>query len=93
MLCLCRLIAQTCRKWEEVDHELEDSVAGALLSPTSGNESEGDPLNLGSNVRYLLSISLSTTCLHRVRSVRDLDMDTSADCFPYFEGVSLLMTH
>ncbi|KAH6909641.1 exocyst complex component Sec5-domain-containing protein [Coprinopsis sp. MPI-PUGE-AT-0042] len=37
-------------KWEEVDHELEDSVAGALLSPTSGNESEGDPLNLGSNV-------------------------------------------
>ncbi|TFK20519.1 hypothetical protein FA15DRAFT_673418 [Coprinopsis marcescibilis] len=37
-------------KWEEVDHELEDSVAGALLSPTSGNEGEGDPLNLGSNV-------------------------------------------
>ncbi|KAG2003313.1 hypothetical protein CC2G_003924 [Coprinopsis cinerea AmutBmut pab1-1] len=37
-------------RWEEVDHELEDSVAGALLSPTAGNEGEGDPLNLGSNV-------------------------------------------
>jgi hypothetical protein len=34
------------RKWEEIDHDLEDSVAGALTSPT-GVEGEGDPLGLG----------------------------------------------
>ncbi|KJA16657.1 hypothetical protein HYPSUDRAFT_47148 [Hypholoma sublateritium FD-334 SS-4] len=38
-------------KWEEVDHELEDSVAGALLSPSTAGDAEGDPLGLGSNVR------------------------------------------
>ncbi|KAF6747156.1 exocyst complex component Sec5-domain-containing protein [Ephemerocybe angulata] len=38
-------------QWEEVDHEFEDSVAGSLLSPTTGNESEGDPLGLGNEVR------------------------------------------
>ncbi len=39
-----------CRKWEEVDHELEDSVAGSMLSPTStadrDREREGNPLGL-----------------------------------------------
>ncbi|KAL0576081.1 Exocyst complex component S5 [Marasmius crinis-equi] len=35
-------------KWEDVDHELEDSVAGALAN-TSG-EREGDPLGIGSDV-------------------------------------------
>ncbi|KDQ60180.1 hypothetical protein JAAARDRAFT_205190 [Jaapia argillacea MUCL 33604] len=34
-------------KWEEVDHDLEDSVAGALTG-ASGSEGEGDPLGLGS---------------------------------------------
>ncbi|TEB31864.1 hypothetical protein FA13DRAFT_1754665 [Coprinellus micaceus] len=41
----------TPNQWEEVDHEFEDSVAGSLLSPTTGNESEGDPLGLGNEVR------------------------------------------
>lgn len=33
------------QKWEEVDHDLGDSLAGALTSPTG--EGEGDPLGLG----------------------------------------------
>ncbi|KII91212.1 hypothetical protein PLICRDRAFT_173102 [Plicaturopsis crispa FD-325 SS-3] len=37
-------------KWEEVDHDLEDSVAGALMSPTTGVEGDGDPLGLGQTV-------------------------------------------
>ena len=37
-------------KWEEVDHELEDSVSGALTGPSSSTEAEGDPLGLGSSV-------------------------------------------
>ncbi|KAI3602858.1 exocyst protein [Moniliophthora roreri] len=35
-------------KWEEVDHDLEDSLAGALTN--TGGEREGDPLGIGSNV-------------------------------------------
>ncbi|KAG6916419.1 hypothetical protein DXG01_006823 [Tephrocybe rancida] len=38
-------MAQLRRKWEDIDHELEDSVAGALTS-TSG-DGEGDPLGIG----------------------------------------------
>lgn len=38
-------------QWEEVDHDLEDSVAGALLSPSSNNDAEGDPLGIGSAVK------------------------------------------
>lgn len=37
-------------KWQVVDHDLEESVAGAILSPTSG-DIESDPLGLGSTVR------------------------------------------
>ncbi|KAH9477787.1 Exocyst complex component SEC5B [Psilocybe cubensis] len=36
-------------KWEEVDHELADSVAGAILSPSIAGDSEGDPIGLGSS--------------------------------------------
>ena len=35
------------RKWEDVDHDLENSVAGALTSPTGGGDGDGDPLGLG----------------------------------------------
>ncbi|KAG7097587.1 hypothetical protein E1B28_004924 [Marasmius oreades] len=35
-------------KWEEVDHDLEDSLAGALTN--AGGEREGDPLGIGSDV-------------------------------------------
>ncbi|KAF8801103.1 exocyst complex component sec5 [Phlegmacium glaucopus] len=38
-------------KWEEIDHELEDSVAGALMSPSVGGDAEGDPLGLGNSVK------------------------------------------
>ncbi|KAK0192271.1 exocyst complex component sec5 [Armillaria mellea] len=34
-------------QWEEVDHDLGDSVVGAL---TGGNDGEGDPLGIGSTV-------------------------------------------
>ena len=43
-----------CSKWEEVDHDLEDSVAGALLSPSSNNDAEGDPLGIGSAVKCVV---------------------------------------
>ncbi|GAV99694.1 exocyst protein [Lentinula edodes] len=35
-------------QWEDIDHDFEDSVAGALSS--SNNETEGDPLGIGSDV-------------------------------------------
>ncbi|KAK7046645.1 exocyst complex component SEC5 [Favolaschia claudopus] len=37
-------------KWEDVDHELEDSVASAITRPGAGGDGEGDPLGLGSGV-------------------------------------------
>lgn len=37
-------------RWEDVDHDLEDSVAGALMSPSGSTEGDGDPLALGSTV-------------------------------------------
>lgn len=40
------------RKWEEVDHDLENSVAGALSSSGS-TDTDGDPLGLGSYVKYV----------------------------------------
>ncbi|CAA7268370.1 unnamed protein product [Cyclocybe aegerita] len=52
-------------KWEEVDHDLEDSVAGALLSPASGGDGEGDPLGLKNALRSRM---------------RDLDMESKAAC-------------
>jgi hypothetical protein len=36
--------------WEEVDHELEQSVAGALTGPTPTTEADADPLGLGSSI-------------------------------------------
>ncbi|KZT28105.1 hypothetical protein NEOLEDRAFT_1233888 [Neolentinus lepideus HHB14362 ss-1] len=37
-------------KWEQVDHDIGDSLAGALASPTSTSEGEGDPLGLGPGI-------------------------------------------
>lgn len=45
------------RQWEDVDHELEDSVAGALISPSGGTEGDGDPLGLGGTIKYVGSTS------------------------------------
>ncbi|KAJ3969971.1 exocyst complex component sec5 [Lentinula raphanica] len=51
-------------QWEDIDHDLEDSVAGALLS--SNNEVDGDPLGIGSDVKcHLLSL-------------REMDMESKA---------------
>ncbi|KAF9482707.1 exocyst complex component sec5 [Pholiota conissans] len=51
-------------KWEEVDHEFEDSVAGALLSPTNTGDSEGDPLGLGSPVKVKdMEMDTKAACL------------------------------
>ncbi|KAJ7039787.1 exocyst complex component sec5 [Mycena alexandri] len=36
-------------KWEEIDHELENSFAGALTS-TGASDGEGDPLGLGATI-------------------------------------------
>lgn len=40
-----------CRRWQEVDHDLEDSLAGAVLNPTGSWEEDGDPLGLGGYVK------------------------------------------
>ena len=40
------------RVWEEVDHDLDDSIAGALTSPT-GSDGEGDPLGLGAIIKWV----------------------------------------
>ena len=37
-------------KWEEIDHDLEDSIAGAL---TGVGDGDGDPLGLGAVVEYV----------------------------------------
>lgn len=50
-----------------MNHELEGSVAGALMSPTGlKGESEGDPLGFGSNVKY---VTLSCLFRHEVTEV------------------------
>lgn len=50
-------------KWEVVDHELEDSVAG-LLSPTNAGDSERDPLGLGGAVSVRdMDVELKAACL------------------------------
>ncbi|KAF8886545.1 exocyst complex component sec5 [Infundibulicybe gibba] len=36
--------------WEEVDHDLDDSVASALTSPGGHSDGEGDPLGIGGYV-------------------------------------------
>ncbi|KAF5390101.1 hypothetical protein D9757_003841 [Collybiopsis confluens] len=43
-----KISSLTPMQWEDIDHDLEDSVAGALLS--SNNETENDPLGIGSDV-------------------------------------------
>ncbi|KAJ7755359.1 exocyst complex component sec5 [Mycena maculata] len=37
-------------KWEEIDHELENSFAGALTSTGASADGEGDPLGLGTKI-------------------------------------------
>ncbi|PPQ75995.1 hypothetical protein CVT26_005947, partial [Gymnopilus dilepis] len=61
-------------KWEEVDHELAESVAGALLSPSTAGEGEGDPLGLGNTAWLRIGTSADKS------SLRDLDMELSALC-------------
>lgn len=37
-------------KWEDIDHDLEDSVAGAIMNPSGLTEGDGDPLGLGAAI-------------------------------------------
>ncbi|KAJ6486945.1 exocyst complex component sec5 [Mycena sanguinolenta] len=37
-------------KWEEIDHDLEDSVASAITSAGPSGDGEGDPLGLGATI-------------------------------------------
>jgi exocyst complex component 2 len=43
-----------CRKWEVVDHDLENTIGDTVVSPVSGN-SDGDlgPLGLGTGVKLV----------------------------------------
>ena len=59
-----------------VDHDLEGSLAGALLSPIGGGDSEGDPLGLGSSVRYVV-FSLKWHFLTNLRRIKDMEMELS----------------
>lgn len=58
-----KISSLTPSKWEEVDHDFEESVASSLLSPsaTGEREREGDPLGLGP-----------------AKSVKDVDMEMKA---------------
>ncbi|KAF8634820.1 hypothetical protein AX17_004072 [Amanita inopinata Kibby_2008] len=58
-----KISSLTPTKWEEVDHDFEDSLAGVMMSPT-GSSADGepiDPLGLENHV-----------------SVRDMDMESKA---------------
>ncbi|KAF9564481.1 hypothetical protein CPC08DRAFT_788512 [Agrocybe pediades] len=57
--------SMTPTKWEEVDHELADTLAGAMLSPSIAQapEGEGDPIGLGDAYK-----------------LKDLDMELKAAC-------------
>jgi len=50
----CILIFLT-RKWEEVDHEFEESIGASLLEPSTlvEREKESDPLGLPHSVEYV----------------------------------------
>ncbi|KAJ6571717.1 exocyst complex component Sec5-domain-containing protein [Mycena capillaripes] len=37
-------------KWEEIDHELENSLASAITTTGASSDGEGDPLGLGTNI-------------------------------------------
>jgi exocyst complex component 2 len=54
-------------KWEEVDHDLDGTPAGAVLAsfPGSGSDNEGDPLGLGAtiNVKEMDTESISQRLL------------------------------
>ena len=69
------------RKWHEIDHELEHSVAGALLSPTGGAvDVEGDPLGLGNVVRCVpgpVMQRLEQLLRYITGRIREMDMETS----------------
>jgi len=51
MKILQRCIAESsfrCRQWEDIDHDVADSLAGALTSAGSNSDDgNGDPLGLG----------------------------------------------
>ncbi|KAK7439305.1 Exocyst complex component S5 [Stygiomarasmius scandens] len=38
------------KSWEEIDHEMEDSIAGSIANTSGSGEVEGDPLGIGSSV-------------------------------------------
>jgi hypothetical protein len=63
------------RKWEDIDHDLEDSVAGALISPTGGGDGEGDPLGLGAVIEWVS------------RSLRYFTSDASSQCKEHGLGI------
>ncbi len=63
-------------KWQEVDHE--DSVAGAVLNPTSGIDVESDPLGLGHTVKFSPN-AIPLVYLFIIHDrIREMDMETSA---------------
>jgi len=68
------------RKWEEVDHDLEDSVAGALTSPT-GAEGEGDPLGLGAIIECVFSLTRAVSSKTNQISAKNMDLESSESHF------------
>jgi exocyst complex component 2 len=81
---LCLFAADSLpRKWEDVDHELADSVAGALVDAgAKSSEMDGDPLGLRSRVKY---VQFSPESLHITDGswyrLKDMDMESSEDGF------------
>lgn len=64
------------RKWEEIDHDLEDSAAGVFTS--GSGEGEGDPLGLGAYVKYVCHLLEVIHIAQLIASsVKEMDMESS----------------
>lgn len=67
----------TPRKWEDVDHELSGSVAGAL-TPGLSADGEQDPLGLGRRIECVIRPSFRKLVLNPIPcSMSTLDMESS----------------
>jgi exocyst complex component 2 len=67
------------RKWEEVDHEFDESIGTSLLEQSTlvERERETDPLGLPHSVEYILLPSLSQSVLNFEHSIKEMNVETS----------------
>ncbi|KAH7868251.1 uncharacterized protein C8R40DRAFT_1164056 [Lentinula edodes] len=66
----CKISSLNPMQWKNIDYDLEDFIAGALLS--SNNQTEGDPLGIGSDVSLKETESTFLTLVHSNATYQDL---------------------